>query len=623
MSSQKSKAELLKDNLLIPCQSKIHLAMWFKTYLQVDLLDCVVSRFANTSPLDAAYEMYSYAFEKKNRAPLNVFYIASRGSQKTLLVAAVEIALLLHDKRDILHFAGSKDQVEACYKYVKDFLQRPYVRDLIQGRVTADGAKLLIPDYTGKSSELDFRTYRLFPITPLSVQGQHAPGLFVDELLTLKFDKLKAYKDLSGIPVPMNDGRPYLRGEISSRKGAFSLVESKLASAAKTGLKIRSWTAFEMTEKCQDERSGTEEAIYYTNPFKGAAYTEDQFVSMADTEKLGFSEVKALDKCGECKLLPFCNGDLKKQKSTSKYLRTIESVISEFEINSLEWILSQKMSLMPSAEGLIYGKFKKDTHIKNAKEIWEIASKEVIDYVPTVSQLVEKLFQLGCRSYAGIDHTGGSAPAAVIIGFVDKQSNIYLLGENYEAGQELDDLIAVLGILHNKYRFSYIFPDPASVDKNKIIKKHFSSKCQIIDNFKKDIDAGIEAVRAKVMNSTGAVSMYLLDTGTENMQNEFSKYHYEESGSGEEFLPEPAEEFSHLQDALRYMCQNLFLKGNGLVAAEYSGDEIKSFIPMAGLQPIDQVNLLIQNKIKEIIDKNTENQDIKVHNDSGFFWSID
>lgn len=615
------KEKALKDALLIPCQTQEHLALWLKTYLNVDLVDCTVSRYANINPLEAAWQVYEYALLNKTREPLNMLFVASRASQKTLMIAAVEVAILLHDRRDILHFAGSKDQTNAGYKYIKEFLTKKYIRDYLVGKATADGAHMLLPDYRNPTEPPKTVTLKVFSITPMSVQGQHAPLLSVDELLTLTFEKLKAYKDLAGVPIPTSDGRPYIRTEISSRKGAFSLVEDRISNAHKTKLKVRSWTAFEMTEKCPDDRSGVIPTTYFTNTNKGLAMEPEKFHVLSPVEQVGFSEITAFDGCAKCPLLPSCNGDAKKQISKSQHLKSIEAVITEYINNSLEWWLSQKMSLMPDTSGLVYSKFKRDTHVKSTKEMWEIATGQKIDYTPTVSQLVEKFFQIGCRSYCGVDHTGGTAPCAVVITFVDPQQRVYVVDESYVPGMELEDLIAVLLRFKLIYKFSAIFPDPASADKNRILKKSMYG-FRVLDNFKKDVSAGIEASRSKIMSASGAVSFYVLDENTENFQSEIGKYHYEESPTGEDFLPEPAKEYNHLMDAFRYIFQNIFLKGNNMVVPELTQNEINPPNPNATSNA--ELDTLIQIKMKEIINKQTDGEnEKKVQVGDGFIWSIE
>lgn len=608
--------EQLKQLLITPCESKEHLDLWLNTFLGVSLIDKTISRYANINPLDAAWLVYQRALHSKSKEPLNVLFVASRGSQKTLMSAAVELAVAIHDRRSILHYAGSKDQVEAGYKYIREFLQKKYVKDLVDGKVTNTGADLKIPDYKDPE-DVRLVTIRVFPITPFSVQGQHEPYLAVDELLTLSFDKLKAYRDLSGVPVPTSDGRPFIRSEISSRKGAFSLVEEKIASAHKTKLKVHSWTIFELTERCPDERSGMTPTIYYNNIYKGEAITPEAYDALTEVEQVGYQEIQALDGCAKCPLLPFCGSDLKKQDSENKHLRSIESVIQEAEQNSLEWFLSQKICLMPSTEGLIYNKFKKDTHVVDSQRMWKTLTGEDLDYIPTYTQLINKFKELECECYVGVDHTGGTAPCSVVVGYVDKPGNLYVVDMIHEAGLELEDLIAILKRFQVQYNYKMIYPDPAAADKNKILRKN---GLPVMFNFKKDIAAGIEVIRSKIMSSAGTVSLYCLQTRTDDLINEFGKYHYREAGDGSGYTSEPAEEYSHGQDALRYLCQNIFGRNSNMLAPEYTAKELEE----KHYDALSIIDGLVRDKIQEIINQETNGQEgVKIDQDGGFMWIID
>lgn len=605
-----------KALLITPCESKEHLDLWLKTFLDVNLVDVTVSRYATVNPLEGAWMVYQRALHSKNKEPLNSMFVASRGSQKTLLAAAVEIAVAIHDRRDILHFAGSSDQVSAGFKYVKEFLNKKYIRDLIDGKVTAAGANLYIPHYKNPD-DIKLVTIKVFPITPMSVQGQHAPALIVDELLTLSFDKLKAYRDLSGVPIPTKDGRPFFRLEISSRKGAFSLVEEKIASAHKTKLKVNSWTIFELTERCLDERSGIVPTTYFTNIVKGLSISTDQYSELTEAEQAGFQEIQAFDGCRACPLLPFCGGDLKKQTSTNPHLRTIESVEQEIRQNSHDWFISQKMCLLPSTEGLIYNKFKKDSHVVDSQKIWETLTGDKLDYLPTHTQLINKFKELGAECYVGVDHTGGTAPCSVVVGYIDKAGHLYVVDTMYEAGLELEDLIAVLKRFQVQYNYKMVFPDPASADKNKILRKN---GIPVMFNFKKDIAAGIETVRSKVMSGAGTISLYCLQGKTDDLINEFSKYHYKEAGDGSGFTSDPAEEYSHGMDGLRYLCQNIFGRNSSMMAPEYTAKELEE----KRYDPMSLADEMVRNKIQEIINEKTEGREGgTIESESGFMWFIE
>ena len=57
--------QIRRQLLLTPCKSKKALYNWFKVYLEVDLFDQTVSRFASSNPMDFAWDIYSFCMWNK------------------------------------------------------------------------------------------------------------------------------------------------------------------------------------------------------------------------------------------------------------------------------------------------------------------------------------------------------------------------------------------------------------------------------------------------------------------------------------------------------------------------------------------------------------------------------
>ncbi len=560
-----------RANLLIPCQSKEHLALWFKHYLSVDFFDQTVSRFSTSNPLDAAWRIYEHAMFFQGYDPLKIMFIASRSSQKTLLMAALETVMMIHARRNVLHYACIEIQADVAWGYVQGFFAKPYLRDLVIGKPTADDLKLRIPFIEDPSREPLEVIAKVLSITEATVQGQHAPFLAIDELLTLKHGKRKAFEDLNGVPDSDHiSGKPYIRAEISSRKGAFSLVEERLATANETGLVVEKWNVLDVTKACPDSRSGVIPTTYYGSPSLGVTLSPANYEKLTESEKTKFYKTEGFENCVGCEISSFCLSDLKKQKSTSKALKPIEKLISDYKSNSIEWWLSQALSLMPSSEGLVYSKFNKEKHVKTINEVWRQLTGENSQFPISMSKLVEQLKKLNYKTYAGLDHTGGTGFAAIVIGAVSPDEKIsYVLESFAETKLDLEDLMTHLARLRNKYGFQLIYADPAWADKNKLLsKKGFG----IRSSFKRDVETGIEIVRTKLMSASGEVSMFFVDETTKPIQNEFMKYHYKENSDGS-FSDEPEEAFNDNFDSLRYLCINVFGKHGKVLAPEYSNQE--------------------------------------------------
>lgn len=606
---KKSKKQILVDTseqaelrkmLLLPCQTREHFQAWLYQFLGVDLVDCAVSRFSTTNPLDAAWKMYEHALFYSGYDPLKIMFVASRSSQKTLLMAAIETAVMIHDKRDVLHFAAIDLQAGVCWGYVQGFFGRPYLRDLVVGKATADQLKLRIPNLTHPEKEPQEVLAKVLSITPATVQGQHAPFVAIDELLTLTHGKRKAFEDINGVPdSDKYSGKPYIRAEISSRKGAFSVVEERIASAEDTGLLVKSWNVLDMTKQCPDSRSGVIPTTYYGSPNLGSVLLPKEYNELSASDKTKYYESKGFDKCPSCPIASFCLSDLKNQKSTTKALKPIEKLVSDYKSNSLEWWLSQALSLMPSSEGLIYSKFKREKHVKSLLEIWnEVSGEKVLNPV-SIHKLVDKLHELKYKFYAGLDHTGGTGYAAIVITATSPDELItYVLESFAETKLDIEDLMVQLSRLRSLYKFNLIFADPAWADKNKLmVKKGFSVK----SHFKRDVETGIEILRARIMAADGSIKLYFLDERTKHIQNELTKYHYKENSDGS-FAQEPEEAFNDALDSLRYIFVNIFGKHGKVMAPDATPQDKEIFRKeMVGNMNMEE---WLQNQISDAAHRN-------------------
>ena len=273
MSSFENLSNLTKDERDVVAKvllfqrllNKEQLRLWLIFFLGVDLADCTVSRFSTSNPLDMVWDIYQFCADDKNEEPLDLRYIAGRASQKTLSLAALQILLPLHFKRPAVHFGGTLAQAKRAYTYFKKFVMRPYVRDTLKDEPTQQKTVFIVD---GEEIEIE-----ILSISTMAVQGAHAPIVSLDELAALSPDKVKAYEDVSGIPTYTHDGRPWIKFGISSRKGAYTVIEREYEEREKTGTLFKFWTVLENTSKCPDSISGTQNYSYYVNALENKVAT--------------------------------------------------------------------------------------------------------------------------------------------------------------------------------------------------------------------------------------------------------------------------------------------------------------------------------------------------------------
>jgi hypothetical protein len=251
--------------------------------------------------------------------------------------------------------------------------------------------------------------------------------------------------------------------KITSRQSGYTLAEEELRDAAKSGLKILKWTTLDATEKCADWRSGTTKLPLWLNPLVEDRYTEAEFKLISPIKQEGFLlSTDTFDKCKDCPLVPFCQGDLKKQKSKSLLLRTIDDVIQKIRLaGSWDWAVAQIMSLRPSSEGLVYFEFDRQLHVPGWNKMWEsLTGAERKDV--TRDEFVAELKRRGCQFYAGMDW-GWSSPSTCVVVAIDSREMVYVIdaiGRRLTPDPEFIEMLRQ-GI-HKKYDIQMYCPDLAT-----------------------------------------------------------------------------------------------------------------------------------------------------------------
>lgn len=597
---------LLRQRLV----TKEQLRLWLIRYLGVDLADCTVSRFATSNPLDMVWDIYQFCADDTRDEPIDLRYIAGRASQKTLSLAALKVLLPLHFKRPVVHFGGTVAQAKRAYTYFKKFVMRPYVRDHLKSEPTQQKTIFVVD---GEEIEIE-----ILSISTMAVQGAHAPVVSLDELASLAPDKIKAYEDVDGIPVYTQDGKPWIKFGISSRKGAYTIIEREYEDRDKTGTVFKFWTVLENTQKCPDSISGTQNYSYYANALENKVATKEELDNFSDMEKTKYELVKAKKGCFTCPLKAVCAGDLKKQTSTCKTLRPTKAVIQEFKQAELQWFLSQKMSMTPSLEGLVFPKFKKDIFEKTPTEIYEIFTGEKASREYQEEELISIMLAKGCKAYAGLDH-GHTDPAAIVIIYEDGVGTVYIMRVYAQTGLDPEQLRDKVLELQDKYKFTHLYPDTSQPAINDLIRK--ARRVKVVDDFDKkgQIENGITLIRQKIAPNVGGTKIYGLKGNCDFFTKEMEKYHNEEDAAGN-ILDNPADEFNHSIDALRYAAINRWDKGSRVMGSTQQTVQVETKDQYA--EKVVQKN---QNWLLEKINEATEGQNptVKKSKNKGTMWSID
>lgn len=562
--------EELKKLFLTPCKTRQELMNFVKFFFGLHLPDQNVSRYTDTNPFDALWEMYQITVLNKNPDNIKEFvYCASRGSGKTISVAIAQLLAVVHGRRDVVHVGAILNQAERCYAYVKGFMLGSNVKNILSPSGYSEDQRILRKDTMSKSV-LNFgardHTIEIVPCTLKSVNGPHVSFVTVDEVDTLATgEQMKAYKDISGM-LDSRDGKKPLRVNISTRKSRYGLMNQLMENAEKQGRTVRRWTVFEFMERCADNRSGVMKQTYYIDQMKFDIKTEAEFASVPEQSKKEYSQHDMYVGCYKCPIAPICLGDAKKQTSKSPMLKTIDEVGQKVLSEGPDWALSQLMNLKPSVEGIVYKEFDERQHVLSWNKMWEKLTSTTFPGTCDHDTFIKKCHAMGLQAYSGIDW-GWSNPSTLVVFFVDKRENIYVVrcdGQTYVSNPTWINHIKTKW--HNKYKVSLYFPD--SADPGNIQEMQKSGLPTSDKAGKSKVTTGVQVIK-KWLRAPGSADakIFLAEETCKPIIKEFLTYHYKTSPDG--LVSDDIDtEDDHWLDALRYAMEGVFGKASVLLSSE-------------------------------------------------------
>lgn len=554
--------------LMTPLTSKEELQDWILVHLGFELPDTVVSRFADSSPLDFVWEAYQSIVQGK---PLSMMALAGRDSAKTVGLSIIDLLAFLHDKRDTVHVAMTSEQAKRAKAYLEGYTGKI---SLLKQAITKQNEKQIKIKIDNEEVGME-----ILPATPKAVQGAHCSLLTFDELASsMEPNNVRAIKDASGIVGTSRTGKAAVVIKITSRQAGYSLAEQEIR-LGKT--KIRKWTTFENTEKCSDERSGTVPTPLMVNHLKGEQYTIDEFRNLEPAKQDGFYKTDStFDKCRQCPLASICQGDLKKQKSKSALLRKIDDVVTKIEAaGSWDWALAQIMSLKPSTEGLIYWEFDRRIHVPGWDAMWEVLTQEKPTRPVNREMFIRELKKRRAVFYAGLDWGFNPSPSVVVVMAVDRRGFMYVV--EAVARIKVNDPEFIESVVRNdmqpRYNVQMWCPDLANGSGRDLLKQ---AGVPVTDDIDKTIMLGVNLVKGclRVPGGNGKTRILLapdLDQGLprttegpiDSIYDEFELYHKKTDAAGRVLdMDNPDDGYDHFLDALRYMIYWLIGRGRAEVA---------------------------------------------------------
>lgn len=627
-----------KKLLLKPCKTKEEFVKWIKVHLGLHLPDTTVSRYADTNPLDAIWEIYKITVLQDNPEDINeLLLVAGRGSGKTLGMAIVELMIVLHDKRDIVHVGAVMAQATRCYDYIKNFLYGNRLKATVSPSELNESNRILGKANMSKSSfnlDGDTVTLEVLPCTLKACNGPHVPMVVVDEIDTVSGEGIKAFAEISGM-LDSKSGKEALRVGISTRKSRYGMMNSQIENAEAEGRTVRRWTAFEFSEKCPDKRSGTDETDLYVLQEDFVVLTKDEFKLKTKQKQKEFTKYTFPgSKCRGCPAAAVCLGDAKKQTSKSPMLKPITDVINKCR-KGADWALAQLMNLKPSVEGIIYREFDERVHVKSWNEMWKKLTGVEYPGECNHDMFVKKCHQLKLPCYAGIDW-GWTSPSTVVYFFLDKRENVYIVktdGQRYLSDPAWINYCKRK--YHQMYRCQLYFPDAAVPGSMEEMKK---VGLPVANYAKGEIMTGVQIIK-RLLRIPGSddTKIHVAKETCQELINEFTLYHFKLNTAGE-VTDQPEDTFNHWLDALRYPLSMLLGQSTMMSAMAADADHREDiyrnnqfyrtpsageFAESIGTQFNEEVDTSNIGKIGTESELNDDGDDDDgVGGNGGFLWSL-
>ena len=116
-------------------------------------------------------------------------------------MAIAELAVMLHDQRDVVHVGAILGQAKRCYDYQIRFMLNDKLKPILQPPGVLEGDRILEKANMEKSvfnlgAGGEKTTLEILPCTLKAVNGPHVPLVVVDEIDTVSGEGFKAFKDM-------------------------------------------------------------------------------------------------------------------------------------------------------------------------------------------------------------------------------------------------------------------------------------------------------------------------------------------------------------------------------------------------------------------------------------------
>ena len=539
------------DFMIQICESKELLHKWIKTFLDLDMPDCIVCEESSASPMDMIWNTYDAARSGKPEMSSQL-YFASRDSFKTLSAAIIEVLMLVHFRRTASHMGAVVQQSKKCYDYFQRFMRKDPLDQIVKIKDTMERTEL---DLT---NDWDMNPYlQIVRCTMAGANSEHTHFMCTDEVDVVQ--NAQAYREAKKIPTETPDKKPSITLYISTRKSAFGLVQREVDDAKSTGLNVFSWNIIDVAMACPKSKNRMDEGtvdLYYKES-ELELISEVEHEAVPDLQKNDWEKKIMYPGCVGCAIAPMCLGRLAtQQKSKSHLLKSHDDVAKKFRESTTDDAIAQLMCLKPSTHGIVFTQFDRRKSLLNATQMWEKFTGEKAGHEITREELIETFHRYRIPAFAGIDW-GWESPSVCLVMFIDKSDNIYIVHELAMVHTDQPEFVDIIKRkIQPRYNIQMYYPDTADPSSINLLKKAELSVSSKVD---KDIHLGVQTMKKFIkVPGLGITKFFVLDGGyCEGLLDELNKYHLKLDISGTIISYDIyAEQFDHRIDAARYVIKS-------------------------------------------------------------------
>lgn len=564
---QKEFSDLMFSHLSSPSEMKDWIKLFFDLDMPLDLSD----PDSTASPIMGMWFVYEKFLNNMEARP-GAILLSCREGAKTLGVSILELILLLHFHLDIGHGAATETQSSVALSYISGFLLK------IEPLMKAAGWENISQNKRLLKFQTPMGIQPFLKVVIASAKGfnsLHCHCLFIDELDLISSDILKEAKNITGF----SKGRHGMMVYLSTRKYAFGAMADAIDRADEMGYEVLRWNIIDMTEYCPPSRHLPDEPkldryVAINLPLKQIA--PEEFEVLPPTEKPKWKLIKDVHAgCAKCPLLPVCKKRLseKDPNSVGGLYKPIPVVIQKFKENDPDTAEAQLLCWRPGSEGLVFPRFslKKDNgNVINLDQAYETLTGDPRKNVTELT-LMQKLKDLQIPIFCGVDW-GFTHDTVIVVLAKLPNDEIWVLDCFASPGLEFSDVLATAIGFRDRFNPDKWFCDQAMPSHIKSFNRnHMKSP-----SFTKDVIAGIEALRSKIVSANGKRLFKVLDTiNNKKVINAITKHRFLLDGQGNSTSkPDDEPGIADICDALRYVGQNLFpVKGPQKPSAVWSGRE--------------------------------------------------